>query len=299
MKDPSGIEARAARSGSPASSSRPTTARSTTSAKVLERIGHLCDYVLWDEAWIGYNAFHPLFEDHSPMRLQDLGPEMPGLFSTQSVHKQGAGFSQASQIHKRDEHIRGQQRYIEHKRFNESFLMNASTSPFYPLFASLDVNAKIHEGKAGEMLWDRCIELGIEARKKLREFGGYYASTGTDRRGAVVLRSLRARRRDDARLAVHRRCHRRPLGGASRPRCIKREQQCWTFHPEAQVARLCGLCRRLRDGRSEQAHAARRRASTARPASISTSACRRPWSPTTCASSASCRRSATSTASCS
>ena len=48
--------------------------------------------------------------------------------------------------------------------------MHASTSPYYPLFASLDVNAKIHEGKAGEMLWDRCIALGIETRKKLREF---------------------------------------------------------------------------------------------------------------------------------
>jgi ornithine decarboxylase len=88
--------------------------------KVMEKIGRLCEYVLWDEAWIGYNAFHPLFRDHSPMRLEKLGPEMPGLFSTQSVHKQGAGFSQASQIHKRDEHIRGQRRYIEHKRFNES-----------------------------------------------------------------------------------------------------------------------------------------------------------------------------------
>src|SRR6187399_784555 len=148
--------------------------------KVMEKIGHLCDYVLWDEAWIGYNAFHPLFTDHSPMRLTDLKPEMPGLFSTQSVHKQGAGFSQASQIHKRDEHIKGQKRFIEHKRFNESFLINASTSPFYPLFASLDVNAKLHEGKAGEMLWDRCIELGIEARKKLREFGQRYQKIGRD-----------------------------------------------------------------------------------------------------------------------
>ena len=44
--------------------------------KVLSKIGHLCDYVLWDEAWIGYNAFHPLFEDHSPMRLEQLSPEM-------------------------------------------------------------------------------------------------------------------------------------------------------------------------------------------------------------------------------
>ena len=76
--------------------------------KVMEKIGHLCDYVLWDEAWIGYNAFHPLFTDHSPMRLENLKAEMAGLFSTQSVHKQGAGFSQASQIHKRDEHIKGQ-----------------------------------------------------------------------------------------------------------------------------------------------------------------------------------------------
>src|SRR4030095_13963326 len=60
--------------------------------KVMEKIGHLCDYVLWDEAWIGYNAFHPLFHDHSPMHIEKLTPEMPGLFSPQSVHKQGAGF---------------------------------------------------------------------------------------------------------------------------------------------------------------------------------------------------------------
>jgi arginine/lysine/ornithine decarboxylase len=94
------------------------------------------------------------------------------------VHKQGAGFSQASQIHKRDEHIKDQKRFIEHKRFNESFLQHASTSPFYPLFASLDVNAKVHEGKAGEALWDRCIELGIETRKRLRELARHYAANG-------------------------------------------------------------------------------------------------------------------------
>ena len=38
----------------------------------------------------------------------------------------------------------------------------------------------MHEGKAGEMFWDRCIELGIEARKKLREFGQHYQNTGRD-----------------------------------------------------------------------------------------------------------------------
>ncbi|HEY6644082.1 ornithine decarboxylase [Povalibacter sp.] len=210
--------------------------------KVLEKIGHLCDYVLWDEAWIGYNAFHPLFKDHSPMRLTNLTPEMPGLFSTQSVHKQGAGLSQASQIHKRDEHIRDQRRFIEHKRFNESFLMHASTSPFYPLFAALDVNAMIHAGRAGEMLWDRCIELGIEARQKLREFGRHYASTGRNShdqwffdpfvpdvvtiRGSNFTQDATDVPWEDLPTDV-----------------LKREQQCWTFDPEASWHGYSGFSR--------------------------------------------------------
>ena len=57
------------------------------------------------------------------MRLENLGPEMPGLFSTESVHKQGAGLSQASQIHKRDEHIRGQRRFIEHRPGKRAILL--------------------------------------------------------------------------------------------------------------------------------------------------------------------------------
>lgn len=200
--------------------------------KVMEKIGHLCDYVLWDEAWIGYNAFHPLFHDHSPMRIETLGPDMPGLFSTQSVHKQGAGFSQASQIHKRDDHIKDQKRFVGHKRFNESFLMNASTSPFYPLFASLDVNAKVHEGKAGEMLWDRCIELGIEVRKKFREFGRHYRETGMGPeeqwffdpfvpdvvtiKGSPFAKDAKDVRWEDLPTEV-----------------IKHEQQCWNFAPKS------------------------------------------------------------------
>jgi ornithine decarboxylase len=200
--------------------------------KVLDKIGHLCDYVLWDEAWIGYNAFHPLYEGHSPMRIDGLGPEMPGLFSTQSVHKQGAGFSQASQIHKRDKHIEGQARFVNHKRFNESFLIHASTSPFYPLFASLDVNAKVHEGKAGEVLWDRCIGLGIEFRKKVREFGAYYEKTGGSAQEKWffdpfvpdVVTICGSKLTSDV----------KNVPWESIPtEVIKREQQCWNFKPDS------------------------------------------------------------------
>lgn len=46
-------------------------------------------------------------------------------------------------------------------------MLHASTSPFYPLFAALDVNAKIHEGESGRRLWAECVELGIESRKAI------------------------------------------------------------------------------------------------------------------------------------
>jgi ornithine decarboxylase len=68
----------------------------------------------------------------------------------------------------KDRHIRGQKRRVEHRRFNESFMQYASTSPFYPLFASLDVGAQMMKGRSGMVLWDDTIRLGIELRKKIR-----------------------------------------------------------------------------------------------------------------------------------
>lgn len=134
--------------------------------QVVDKIGHLCDYILFDSAWVGYEQFIPMMRDCSP-QLLELGPEDPGIFVTQSVHKQQAGFSQSSQIHKKDAHIRGQDRFIPHKVLNNAFMMHASTSPFYPLFASLDVNAKMQEGEAGRRLWADCVKTTIDARKLL------------------------------------------------------------------------------------------------------------------------------------
>ena len=135
---------------------------------ILEKIGHLAEYILFDEAWAGFMKFHPLFAGRFAMGLKDLGPEAPGIIATQSTHKQLASFSQASQIHIKDRHIKGQKRRVEHRRFNESFMQHASTSPFYPLFASLDVGAQMMKGRSGEVLWDDTIRLGIELRKKIR-----------------------------------------------------------------------------------------------------------------------------------
>ncbi len=147
---------------------------------LLRQIGHMCDYVLFDEAWAGFLKFHPLFAGRFAMSLTELDAGQPGIIATQSTHKQLASFSQASQIHVKDRHIKGQHRRVGHRRFNEMFMLHASTSPFYPLFASLDVGAQMMKGKSGEVLWDDTIRLGIELRKKLRAVAREYAEKYSD-----------------------------------------------------------------------------------------------------------------------
>ena len=136
--------------------------------QVVDKIGHLCDYILFDSAWVGYEQFIPMMRECSPLLLE-LKPNDPGILVTQSIHKQQAGFSQTSQIHKKDSHLRGQKRYVDHKRFNNAYMLYASTSPFYPLFAALDVNARMQDGEAGKKLWADCIKVGVEARKDVLE----------------------------------------------------------------------------------------------------------------------------------
>ncbi|SNT16762.1 MULTISPECIES: Orn/Lys/Arg decarboxylase N-terminal domain-containing protein [unclassified Azospirillum] len=147
---------------------------------LVQKLGPLCDYILFDEAWAGFMKFHPLFQGRYGMGVKNLGPDSPGIITTQSTHKQLASFSQASQIHVKDKHIGDIERRVEHRRFNESFLQHASTSPFYPIFASLDVGAQMMKGKSGEVLWDDTIRLGIETRKKLRAIAREFLDKESD-----------------------------------------------------------------------------------------------------------------------
>jgi ornithine decarboxylase len=143
---------------------------------ILERIGHLCDYILFDEAWGGFMKFHPLFSGHYSMGLDDLGADDPGVIATQSTHKQLASFSQASQIHVKSRHIDGQHRHVTDRRFNEAYLLHASTSPFYPLFSSLDVGAQMMKGHSGFHLWNDATRLAVELRKAMRGMRHRYES---------------------------------------------------------------------------------------------------------------------------
>ena len=152
---------------------------------IVDRIGHLCDYILFDEAWAGFMKFHPLFAGRYAMGLDDLGPDDPGIIATQSTHKQLAGLSQASQIHIKARHMAGQQRHVTERRFNEAFLLHASTSPFYPLFSSLDVGAQMMKGRNGFHLWDDASRLAVDMRKTIRHLRNRYAAQAASAPGAA------------------------------------------------------------------------------------------------------------------
>jgi arginine/lysine/ornithine decarboxylase len=106
---------------------------------VFKKLSPLCDYILFDEAWAGFMKFPPLIQGGFTMGLEQLGPDDDGIIATRHTHQQLAIFSQASQIHVKDSHAKAQKRHVLHMRFNNSFMLHASTLPFYPSFASLNV----------------------------------------------------------------------------------------------------------------------------------------------------------------
>ena len=68
--------------------------------QVVDASDACADYILFDSAWVGYEQFIPMMKDCSPLLLE-LGPDDPGIFVTQSVHKQQAGFHRPRRFTKR------------------------------------------------------------------------------------------------------------------------------------------------------------------------------------------------------
>ena len=63
--------------------------------QIVERIGHLCEYIVFDEAWAGFMKFHPIYAGRFAMGLKNLDEHSPGIIATQSTHKQLASFERA------------------------------------------------------------------------------------------------------------------------------------------------------------------------------------------------------------
>jgi lysine decarboxylase/arginine decarboxylase len=144
-------------------------------SRVEELLGASVDRLHFDEAWFGYARFNPIYRERFAMHGEpaDHGPDRPTVFATQSTHKLLAALSQASMIH-----IRDGRRPIDHARFNESFMMHASTSPNYAIIASNDVSAAMMDGPGGKALTGDAIREAIAFRRMLARLNGEFQGRG-------------------------------------------------------------------------------------------------------------------------
>ncbi|NCC28394.1 MAG: arginine decarboxylase, partial [Gammaproteobacteria bacterium] len=130
-------------------------------SRIEALLGDVVDRLHFDEAWYGYARFNPLYRERFAMHGDAArhGADQPTVFATQSTHKLLAALSQASMIH-----IRDGRRPIPHARFNEAYMMHASTSPLYPMIASLDISAAMMAGPGGTELTDIAIREAVAFR---------------------------------------------------------------------------------------------------------------------------------------
>lgn len=143
--------------------------------RVEALLGQSVDRLHFDEAWYGYARFNPIYAKRFAMHGDPAAPagDRPTLFATQSTHKLLAALSQASYIH-----IRDGRRPIDHARFNEAFMMHASTSPQYAIIASNDVAAAMMDGPSGPALTGESIREAIAFRQTLARLSAEFAAKG-------------------------------------------------------------------------------------------------------------------------
>ncbi len=137
--------------------------------RIEELLDPSVDRIHFDEAWYAYARFNPLYRDRHAMHGDPSDHKGPTVFATHSTHKLLAALSQASFLHIRDG--RGA---IAHSRFNESYMMQASTSPLYPIIVSNDITAAMMDGPGGATLTMESIQEAVSFRQTMcrvhREF---------------------------------------------------------------------------------------------------------------------------------
>jgi lysine decarboxylase/arginine decarboxylase len=140
--------------------------------KVAALLGASTGKLHFDEAWYGYAKFNEIYADHFAMAGDpaDYPKTAPTLFATQSTHKLLAALSQASYIHKREGRAK-----VPHERFNEAFMMHASTSPLYPIIASNEISAAMMD-EAGEFLTTESIREACEFRQEVMRYNKLFSA---------------------------------------------------------------------------------------------------------------------------
>jgi arginine/lysine/ornithine decarboxylase len=172
------------------------------------------DRIHFDEAWYAYARFNHLYEGRFAMHGDPKDHHGPTIFATHSTHKLLAALSQASLLH-----VRYGRAAISHERFNESFMMHASTSPLYPVIVSNDITTAMMDGPGGRALTEESIQEAVAFRQTMGRvhrqfvdkddwfFNTWNPDSVKDARGEAV-----------------------PFESAS-PEFLAREHSAWVLHP--------------------------------------------------------------------
>ncbi|MDD3153985.1 MAG: Orn/Lys/Arg decarboxylase N-terminal domain-containing protein [Victivallaceae bacterium] len=129
--------------------------------KVVDALKESVPRIHFDEAWYAYAKFHPLYRERFAMGVSAQIKNMPTIFAVQSTHKMLPALSMASMIHVR----RSERAPLDFDDFNDAFMMHGTTSPYYPILASIDVAVAMMQGQSGAFLVQESIEDAIAFRK--------------------------------------------------------------------------------------------------------------------------------------
>lgn len=185
--------------------------------RVEELLDPSVDRIHFDEAWYAYARFNPLYRDRHAMHGDPKDHKGPTIFATHSTHKLLAALSQASFLH-----IRDGRSPIPHARFNESYMLHASTSPLYPIIVSNDITAAMMDGPGGPTLTNESIQEAVAFRQTMgrvhREFAAkrdwFFKTWNADTVKIGGRKSSRKVRFEDAPAQI-----------------LATDPQCWVLHP--------------------------------------------------------------------
>src|SRR6201996_830794 len=135
--------------------------------RVVRELSPTVSRIHFDEAWYAYAKFHSIYKHRYAMGVPEEMENRPAIFSVQSTHKMLAAFSMGSMIHVK----LSDRAPLDFHQFNESFMMHGTTSPFYPLIASLDVAAAMMDEPAGPTLMSETLHDAISFRKAMSSIG--------------------------------------------------------------------------------------------------------------------------------
>ncbi|WP_267221243.1 Orn/Lys/Arg decarboxylase N-terminal domain-containing protein [Dyella silvae] len=142
--------------------------------KVTELLSSSVDRVHFDEAWYAYGKFHPIYKQRFAMGVPRDMKHRPTVVAVQSTHKMLPAFSMASYIHVSNSK-RGE---IAWSPIKEAFMMHGTTSPYYPLIASLDIATAMMDEPTGPALLRETISLAVAFRRAVAQAAQRFKDEG-------------------------------------------------------------------------------------------------------------------------